>query len=44
MMVKAGYAPIITFSRLPFRWYLKRQVFEPDGMTSSTKPPPPVRS
>ena len=37
-------APIVTFSRLPFRWYLKRLVFEPDGITSSTKPPPSVRS
>jgi hypothetical protein len=44
LMVKAGYAPIVTFSRLPFRWYLKRQVFEPDGMTSGTRPPPSVRS
>jgi hypothetical protein len=41
-MLNAGYEPIVTFSRLPFRWYLKRQVLVPDGKTSSNSPPPSV--
>ena len=38
----AAQWPIVTFSRLPFRWYLKRQVLLPDGSTSSGRPPPSV--